>query len=476
MKQYLLLLVLPLFFLSGCEKENSFVDVDGLSPTIVLESEHIATVPGREFIIRARIEDNDGLRAVNLKNAGLHLDKTIDLTLDSTVYVYDLGYKYTPKVDLQGNSFPVEITVTDLGGRTVNTTVLVTMDGDFDKPVFTVAPDNALTVLLKTETRLNLRFTVEDDKALAQVTVAIPELDYSREVTEFTNSGRTLEFNEAISLPSTLGTYTLSLYAVDQAGLETSRSSIITVSEMPDFPKLYLTDVANATQLNSDIFGVPMLINRTGEYAYSARYYAEAAGTEIRFIPQKTDFTPICFGRDPENTDLLTDDPEVALPIVLPAKGYYEIVFNVQTGVYSVNAYTPTDAFVAIGSNMLLDPTRPGEGSIPLRIGLVGSGIPNAGNWNTSSPLFLEQNAENKYLFSAEMDLVAGNTIEFIIQTHHSWGWWPEPFWRWDNGAEPEANVANGGSNPGSWRVPATGKYMFKFDSHLRRSRFYPIN
>lgn len=476
MKKYFNLLFVSLFLLHGCSKNDSFVDVDGQPPTIVVEAERIATEPGRQFLIKARIEDRDGLRSINLRNAAFNLDKTIDLTLDSIVYAYDLSYKFTTVNDLEGDSFPLDITVVDLGGRSVSTTVLITMDGDFTNPVFSVAPDNAITVLLKSTTRLNVKFTVEDDKGLAHVTINIPELNYSREITEFTNSGRTLEFNEPITLPSSLATYTLSLLAVDNAGLETSRSSVITVSEMPDFPRMYLADVANAAQLNSDIFGIPMLIEHTGEYTYSARYYSKAAGTEIRFIPQKTDFSPISFGIDPVNTSVLTDDPEVSQPIILPAKGYHEITFNVKTGAYSVNAYTPTDAPVAIGTPMLLDATRPEEGSVPLQIGLVGSGVPNSGNWNTAEPLFLQQDSENKYLFSVEMTLEAGAELGFIIQTHHAWGWWPEPFWRWDRSDDPEANVANGGENPGDWKVSTSGRYIFIFDSHLKRSQFYPIN
>ena len=97
---------------------------------------------------------------------------------------------------------------------------------------------------------------------------------------------------------------------------------------MPDFPKMYLADVATVEELNSDIFGVPMVINHTGEYQYRARYYNKAAGTEIFFLPQKTDFTPICFGLDPEDNTKLTDDPETAKPIVLDEAGvYYERVY-----------------------------------------------------------------------------------------------------------------------------------------------------
>ena len=122
-----------------------------------------------------------------------------------------------------------------------------------------------------------------------------------------------------------------------------------------------------------------------------------------------------------------------------------------------------------------MDATRPGEGSIPLQLGLVGAGIPGAGNWSTSELLLLSQDSQNKYRFSVEMNLEAGADIEFIISAQHSWGWWPEPFWRWDQGEDPEMNVVNGGNNPVTWHIQTTGKYIFKFDTHLKRSQFYLV-
>lgn len=38
---------------------------------------------------------------------------------------------------------------------------------------------------------------------------------------------------------------------------------------------MYLADVATAEELNSDIFGVPMVIEHTGEYQYKANYYCQ---------------------------------------------------------------------------------------------------------------------------------------------------------------------------------------------------------
>ena len=45
------------------------------------------------------------------------------------------------------------------------------MDGDFAAPVFSAAPDATVTVLMKNETKFNLRFTATDDRALDYVTL-----------------------------------------------------------------------------------------------------------------------------------------------------------------------------------------------------------------------------------------------------------------------------------------------------------------
>ena len=84
---------LILFFLwSGCSKEDNYSDVDGLVPTIELGTENIKTEAGRGFVITAKVADSDGLKSIHLLNQDIYLDKTIDLTKDSTIFEYDLNY------------------------------------------------------------------------------------------------------------------------------------------------------------------------------------------------------------------------------------------------------------------------------------------------------------------------------------------------------------------------------------------------
>ena len=60
----------------------------------------------------------------------------------------------------------------------------------------------------------------------------------------------------------------MSMRLYDNLGNVTSTNSVINVSELPDFQKMYLADVETAAELTSDLYGVPMLIERTGEYQY----------------------------------------------------------------------------------------------------------------------------------------------------------------------------------------------------------------
>lgn len=476
-KLLLSLLFTSLFLLIACsddDNNNNHQDVDGLPPAIALNSTHIKAEHGRDFYIDGKIEDKDGLKSIHLKCTDISLDKIIDLAKDSIIYTFDLNYKFKVRKDIEGQSFDVQITATDLGGRITEKTLLLTMDGDFRAPVFTVAPDGDITVLVKSETKLNLKFTVEDDKALASVDIVIPEISYNKKITAFTNAGKTLVFSDPLILPAVPATYNLEIVAADKADLKVTKKVKITVSEMPDFAKMYVTSEKDAAKLSSDIFGIPMLIDRIAPYTYKAIYYSEKAGTEIRFIPQKNDFGPICFGVDPSDRNKLADNPEVSEPIVLPAKGYYEINFNVQTAVYTVNTHTPSGIPVPIGSPIFLD--GPTSQTIPLEIGLVGGGLPNKDSWNTRDPYPLIQDTTNPFLFTTELTLEKGAIVEFIISAKHNWGWWPEPFWRWDRAKDPEANVSNGGENPDKWEIKSSGKYVFKFDSYLKRSAFYKID
>ena len=415
---------------------------------------------------------------------------------------YDLSYKFSISRDEVGEQFTVKVTVVDVGGRETSQDVLITMDGDFENPVFSLAPDKAITVLMKADRnpQYTLNFTVTDDRKLDYATIEIPELTGFETRTVSAEGQSSLTFKEVIVFPNVSRVYTINLAAYDAVGNSVTTTCSLTVSEMPDFEKMYLADVATDEELNSDVFGVPMVINHTGEYQYKARYYNKAAGTEIFFLPQKTSFTPICFGLDPEDSNKLTDDPELAKPIVLDTPNvYYEIDINVKQSTYSIKTYSVTEATDPINYEygQLCDmPRNEGEPQFNFYIGW-GDSPQNAGEH-----LFV-QDANNPHLFyypatGSTWSLQSGEEMNFIISNYHPNGYWDQVEWRCDNSTDIEkfgyfskANNVNpnwegtnrqwwdGSSVQDNWMKPVVtngGNYRFEFDAHLGRGKIVPAN
>ena len=495
-KSWLPAFLLPLLagglFSCGSDDED-YPAVDNQAPIITLVSDHVQTEAGRAFTIEGLIKDADGIKSINLKSEGMYLDKTINLleSYDELLKEYNLKYTYQrnyTKDWTDASSFPVVITVTDVVGNTQTATVTVSADGDFTNPVFAVAPSKEVTVLVGARPKFKMNCSVTDNKILKEIHVTSSDLNLNETIP--TGNVSTFDLTKEYLMPAgQTGTYTMTITVVDAQGNETSTETTITVSEMPDFEKMYLADVEDARDLSSDVYGVPMLIDHTGAFEYTARYYNQKPGTKVRFSPQTTDFEPICFGPDAENNSVFANAPDVSQGLVLNEVSYYEIKFNTKTGSYTCKTYKPGSITVKIDGNNITFPRTlngttfrefsDGSGAQPEQICLAGSNLPDgAGNWTTNQnagAYVLLQDANNPYLLYREGTYEEGKQIEFTISQTHWWGWWPEPFWRFDGSENNEKNVLNGGDNMKKMTVPATGKYRFEFDYHLLRSRLYPV-
>lgn len=494
-KSWLLASALLLFAggFSACSSDDGYSAVDNQTPTITLASDHVQTEAGRAFTIEGVIKDADGIKSINLKNEGMMLDKTINLLelYDKLLTEYNLSYTYQRQYTTEwtdASSFPVTITVEDVVGNKQTATVTVSADGDFTNPSFAVAPSPEVTVLVGARPKFKLNCSVADNKILKQIRVVSADLNLDETIS--TGNVSKFDLSKDYIMPAGVtGVYNMTITVSDTFDNTTSTSTVITVSEMPDFEKMYLADVETAAELSSDVYGVPMLIDHTGEYSYTARYYNQKAGTKVRFIPQMTDFEPICFGPDADNNSVFANDPSVSQGLVLDEVSYYEISFNTKTGQYTAKTYTPEPVTVKFSGKEYTYPLTfngtttmdfgDGSGDQPAQICLAGSNLPDgAGNWTTNQnagAYILNQDANNPYLLYREGTWEEGKQIEFTISQTHWWGWWPEPFWRFDGSDLNEKNVLNGGDNMKKMTVPATGKYRFEFDYHLLRSRLYPV-
>ncbi len=492
-------------FVTGCSDDNGYPDVDGESPVVALKTSHIQSGAGHDFTIEGTLTDADGISAIKLQCADLYLNKTIDLIeiYGEPQTSYDLSYKFSISKDEVGEQFTVKVTVVDVGGRETSQDVLITMDGDFTDPVFALAPQDGsfVTMLLRDGAvdPYEMKLQMTDDRALKSLYLNIEgAAGYSDLVIDI-DSIPSFEYNWRIELPAEKKDYPTTIAVTDYAGRTDTVKCTISVTDIIDFEKMYLADVATEAELNSDVFGVPMVINHVGEYQYKARYYNKAAGTEIFFLPQKTSFNPVCFGLDPKDSNKLTSDPKLAKPIVLDTPNvYYEIDINIQESTYNIKTYSVDEATSPIKyeyGKPCFDVWENGSEMIDFYIGW-GSSPQDAG-----AHLFV-QDSNNPHLFyypsEGTWTLSSGEEMNFIISNYHPGGWWDHVEWRCDNSTEIEKfgyfskkNDVNpnwegtnmkwedGSSVQDNWMKPVIvngGNYRFEFDAHLGRGKIVPAN
>lgn len=445
-----LMLSCLLFGTTACsDDDQKWPVVDGGTPQVNLALSRIRTDYDLTFSIKGKITDADGIKSIRLECPGLSLNKTIDIIsiYQKPLAEYDLDYSYTVNPDYLtdfSGSYTISVTVTDVAGNTETQDVLVTFDADFQAPSFLQAPDSEVTVLIKDQTLFNLKFTVEDNRNLDYVEVDLEGVA-GYPVRIEANGEPKVVYSQKLELPSTPKDYKLTITAKDMpAQNEEVRTTVIEstvkVQHLPDFDRVYLADVTSAEDLNSDVFGVPMVCDHVGPFQYRVRYYNATAGTQVCFIPQKTDFFPICFGPDPDNEGFLGDNPETSGKINLDKGGvYYQFDFNTKTGAYSYKTYTVAEA---------VDPIQ--------NLHYGQNDLNTWNDWNVADPWWQEwyfgptfnnpekieirmtQDSNNPHIWvSEDWQLEAGEMNDWILHNWHSHGWWNCTSWRVDDSADP---------------------------------------
>lgn len=220
----LVALIMPAVCMSCDDDKESWKAVDGKDPVLELESTEIGSRIGRTFKIKGKVSDSDGLRYIKLECLPLYLEKTIDIVkiYGEALTEYELDYKVTSDLTEAGDLFDIQVSAVDVLGNTTGTKVRIDMNGDVDDPVFSIAPAEEMTVLLKDAALLELSFTVTDDRALGSVAVAIPAIEFSDEVNSFTNPCE-YTYSRSISLPARNDDYTMTVAVADKAGHKVER-------------------------------------------------------------------------------------------------------------------------------------------------------------------------------------------------------------------------------------------------------------
>lgn len=488
-------------FLFGCTEESVYTDVDGQNPSFELTTEHIRTLTGYEFTMSGKVSDKDGISSIRLYCPELFLDKTIDLVklYSETQYEYNLNYSFTIPEDNKGESFKVKVTITDLGGRTTEGEILITMDGDYTLPEITQHVNDVKIIALSDYTTARIEFTATDNKGLDYLTVSVPELEVNDTAyCDKNNVSLEYTFSKDVRFPSKdLGSFRMYTKAVDLLGNSVVDSCNVILSIIEDYDKMYLADVRTDEELNSDVFGVPMLIDHIDVNKYRARYYCSEANTEIYFIPQRNSFNPVRIGVNKDDKSKLSLDSN-SEPIVLEeANKYYEINLDLMNSTYTMQSYSVEDADdpwadgMVYGEQTLNHWSKDDSDCIDFYFG-----------WTPMNPnevLKFTQDQTNPHLFYGEKDFNNNDWFNFIIHVYHPENWWDFISWYRYKYNDVEDGVYARYSDAGNgtryinvdytgpivdkenkeWtgvRIKEAGKYRIYFDSHLGRAKLVKVN
>ncbi|MDE5882981.1 MAG: hypothetical protein K2H60_14775 [Muribaculaceae bacterium] len=489
--------------LSACSNDNEWKDVDGGSPALALTTSHARTEAGRSVNITGKVTDNDGIAAIDLVCHDINLNKRIDIIeiYGEPLKEYDLDYVFKIQENQVGESFNIDITITDIGGRKETQTLLVTLDADWSAPYFTTSPDAEVIVLIKDQTVFNLKFGVADNRVVDYVDIDLVDITdgedapkpvegYPRRVEG--NGTAKLDFSEKLTLPSKEANLRATVTAYDREANEPAHSatftSIVKVQALQDMEKMWLCDVKDEADLNSDIFGVPIICDHIGEYKYQVRYYNETAGTEVSLLGQKGSFGPLCFAPSKENASVLGDNPDEVNWIKLDkANTYYLLTFDTFNGSYTVEDYSIDSA---------IDPV--------MHMHFGGDDLNTWwGGWDTDAwwqefyfgpmsggpddVMKMTQDAKNPHLYIYEdWKLSKGDNLHFVIHNWHSHGWWNFVAWRVDDSADPSKFMYYGNVHPDNPHYTGNADYfqwkyngavdLDKWGDEAYRKEFVPDN
>ena len=296
---------------------------------------------------------------------------------------------------------------------------------------------------------INLQAKVSSPDGLQKIEIIYQPWNISKTIPV---SGNNYTVNKPVLIPTSaaLQIHSITLKATDSKGATNFTEIKIGLQDL-NFNKVYLADVADPSGLAGNLYGSPAPMTKIASHTFQIIYYVKTSGVKIRFIPNKTSFTPIAIGTDPNNSLKLITDGTKSLPITLGAAGYYKITINTLLLNYTVEPYTPT-------------------GTAPAQVALVGRGFydyPNM-NWQNTLPniILLDKDPVNPFLFTKQLKLGTppGSTYasaQFIMTTNNGW----TNFWRFDNGTSPEYAVFNGGANTDIPITTTPVTYLFVFDA-----------
>ncbi|MEL7118649.1 MAG: hypothetical protein AAFO07_04390 [Bacteroidota bacterium] len=450
---------LGLLLFIGCEKEE-FEFPDSM-PRIVGDQD-LRSMPGSTVTINTSISDPAGLTAVALTYAPWGLSETRSLGSSETAYDFTYELEVPTSADV-GSTHELILTATNINDIVTTYSISLVLDLDVTSPNINNNTDLSGVTFLGDGDDVVIEIEAFDNDAIATFSITGGSLS------EVVNVGAAAyTYTRGLNIQAE-GAYEFIVEVTDVEGNVSTET--FTVAALNATGTMFLADVDNDAALQSDLMGVPMLINTfAGEDSlgkvFEALYYSAAPNTEVRFLPNENSFSPMTIGAASEDGKLTASGDVTVAPVILPEEGYYRILIDLRDLSYTVETYTPTDdphptiIFMGTGVNV--------NGQSTCINNADGS---DGACWWFGSGKELTPDANNPYRFTGVVELydydpdVSDDNNGFILGANLA-GW--SPFWRFDSGANPQATVPNGGENF-TFESDAYGMYNVTFDTHLNR-------
>lgn len=478
MNRFTLILLVHMMLLCSCESSEESIE-SGNVPVFSLDAENslLEPVAGGMMYIRGKAADDVGLLSVEIQIPTWQLKKNIDLA-DRKIKEYDLDYKFKAPDDATDEDVEFTVIVTDLGGLKTVCRYYISATGDNEAPLLYSDKNimlellDSYTIVSSADVDYDFRVDVVDNKGLKSLTVACENLNLNRTVGI---SGTEFSFVEPLKLTSD-AVYTLKVVAEDLKGNKTEKRVQIAVANLPNYPKMYLADVDTDKDLNTDLFGVPMLIDKTGDYTFSAKYYAEKAGAEVRFLTDKTTFSEMTFGESATENGVLVSGTSAANvpPIILPkANQYYQVDIDLVKKIVKTKEINPganPHENITVAIFPWYDPFIFPIGTTVNKLTFL------------TEDYVLQKNPQNSYMRSIDCQIKTSSAtsgkIEFYFTNKDAW----YPCWRFDATNQdnletvtycPDKNT-KGNASKMDYTLSGDAWYTFYLDTYLNRIKAVP--
>lgn len=445
--------IFMLLMFTSCKSDDDSVS-DANEPVVNNFITEISTAPGFDFYIIGNLNDDFGIKSINLKYDNWFLDKTI--SLDDNPKEYELNYKFTvPEDETLGTIHTFMISITDLGDNTTIKEVDVILDDDRTNPeVEIISPLSGS--FYETGSSIPLEIVVSDNFELQSLQIE-SELLNLNETIDFSATETDFTYTNEITVPDNLEeTVSILATVTDTKGNSQTSTINFNVGAEVVYENMYLTggstwfgsDATKATRMEQD---------PNNEDWFEIEFYY-LSGSNVKFVAQ-LGLTPNNWGLDPnDNTQII--NAVNSLGIGFPeGNGYYRLRFNPYALEYT---YETMSVNVQQRNEMYI----------------MGTGYENYSlNWNPADGIAMVQNPNNPYQFSIDIEFSDAVDLKFLGQ-NDGWGPYDCGFQVGGETLLPVNYVKNqeGDGSPDKKFMGQPGNYRIVFDYFLLRTSIQPLD